>query len=84
MNKSRRTGRALTIIIILLYITTTVDFALTWSYIHSVFVDHGQTLWTKYMSYQTPGMGITIGAATAGAICTVLADSTMVCTVRLY
>ncbi|SJL13658.1 uncharacterized protein ARMOST_17105 [Armillaria ostoyae] len=78
MDKSRPTGRALTIIIILLYITTTVDFALTWSYAHSVFVDHGQTLWTKYMSYQTPGMGITIGAASAGAICTVLADSTMV------
>ncbi|PBK93608.1 hypothetical protein ARMGADRAFT_1079907 [Armillaria gallica] len=78
MNKSRRTGRALTIIIILLYIATTIDFALTWSYIHSVFVDHGQTLWTKYMSYQTPGMGITVGAATAGAICTVLADSAMV------
>ncbi|KAK0185164.1 hypothetical protein F5146DRAFT_1228103 [Armillaria mellea] len=77
-SKSRPTGRALTIIIILLYIATTIDFALTWSYIHTVFVDHGQTLWTKYMSYQTPGTGITIGAASAGAICTVLADSTMI------
>ncbi|KAK0479668.1 hypothetical protein IW261DRAFT_1419749 [Armillaria novae-zelandiae] len=77
-DKSRPTGRALTIIIILLYISTTIDFALTWSYVPTVFIDHGETLRTEYISYQTPGMGITIGAASAGAICTVLADSTMV------
>ncbi|KAK0224758.1 hypothetical protein EDD85DRAFT_1027854 [Armillaria nabsnona] len=78
MDKSRPTRRVMTIIIILLYISTTITFAFTWSYIHSLFVGHGQTLWTKYMLYQNPGFGITIIAATAGAICNVLADSTMV------
>ncbi|KAK0501039.1 hypothetical protein EDD18DRAFT_1102001 [Armillaria luteobubalina] len=77
-DKSRPTGRTLTVVIILLYIATTIDFALTLSYVPTVFVDHGQTMWTKYMSYQTPGMGITIGATSTGAICTILADSTMV------
>ncbi|PBK93602.1 hypothetical protein ARMGADRAFT_129461 [Armillaria gallica] len=78
MDKSRPTRPTMAIMIILLYISTTIAFAFTWSYIHSLFVGHGQTLWTKYMLYQNPGVGITIGAATAGAISTVLADSTMV------
>ncbi|SJL13665.1 uncharacterized protein ARMOST_17112 [Armillaria ostoyae] len=78
MNKSRPTGRATTVIIILLYISTTITFAFAWSYVHSMFIGHGQTLWTKYILYQNPGVGITIGAATASAFSTVLADSTMV------
>ncbi|PBK59341.1 hypothetical protein ARMSODRAFT_1090854 [Armillaria solidipes] len=78
MDKSRSTGRAMVVIIILLYVTATIAFAFTWSYIRSMFVDHGQSFWTKYMLYQNPGAGITVGAVTAGAICTVLADSTMV------
>ncbi len=82
MDKSRPTGRAMVVIIILLYVATTIAFAFSWSYIRSMFVDHGQSFWTKYMLYQNPGAGITIGAVTAGAFCTVLADSTMVCPVR--
>ncbi|KAK0465972.1 uncharacterized protein EV420DRAFT_804413 [Desarmillaria tabescens] len=75
---SRPIGRAIVVIIILLHIGTTIDRALTWTYIHSLFVNHGQSLWIKYVFYQNPGMGITIGAGTAGAICTVLADSIMI------
>ncbi|SJL13678.1 uncharacterized protein ARMOST_17126 [Armillaria ostoyae] len=81
MDKSRPTGQAMAVIIILLYVATTIAFAFTWSYTHSIFVDHGQTLWTKYMLYKNPGVGITFGVASAGAISTVLADSIMVCTV---
>ncbi|KAK0234163.1 hypothetical protein IW262DRAFT_1334749 [Armillaria fumosa] len=78
MDKSRPTRRAMVTIIILLYISTTIAFAFTWSYIYSMFVGHGQTLWTKYMLYQNPGVGITIGATTASVFSTLLADSTMV------
>ncbi|PBK93584.1 hypothetical protein ARMGADRAFT_1079886 [Armillaria gallica] len=78
MDKSRPTGRAMVVIIILLYVATTIAFAFSWSYIRSMFVEHGQSFWTKYMLYQNPGAGITVGAVTAGAFCTVLADSTMV------
>ncbi len=83
MDKSRPTGRAMVVIIILLYVATTTAFAFAWSHIRSMFVDHGQSFRTKYMLYQNPGAGITVGAVTAGAICTLLADSTMVCPVRL-
>ncbi|KAK0501044.1 hypothetical protein EDD18DRAFT_788412 [Armillaria luteobubalina] len=78
MDKSRSTGRAMITTIILLYISTTIAFAFTWSYIHSMLVVHGQTLWTKYILYQNPGVDITIGATTAGVFSTLLADSTMV------
>ncbi len=63
-----------------MHVATTVYFsAVTWSEIDSIFVDHGQNLWTKYVVYISPGTVTSTGAGTVGAICSILADSTMVC-----
>ncbi len=60
-----------------MHVAPTVYFpVVTWSKIDSIFVDHGQNLWTKYVVYMSPVTSI--GASTVGAICSILADSTMV------
>ncbi|PBK90779.1 hypothetical protein ARMGADRAFT_1064423 [Armillaria gallica] len=76
--KPQHIGRAMVIIIVVLHITTIVDLAITWSEIHSVFVDQGQDLWSKFDAYISPDAVSSIGAATVGAICGILADSTMI------
>ncbi|SJL10684.1 uncharacterized protein ARMOST_14075 [Armillaria ostoyae] len=76
--KSRHIGRAMIIIILLLHITTIIDLSFTWSEIDSVFVDHGQNLLTKFVVYISPGTVTSIGAGVVGAICSILADSTMI------
>ncbi|PBK63785.1 hypothetical protein ARMSODRAFT_1023690 [Armillaria solidipes] len=76
--KSRHIGRAMVIIILLLYITTTINLAIEWSETHSIFVNHGQNLSTKSVVYIGPDTVTSIGAGVVGAICSILADSTMI------
>ncbi|KAK0219652.1 hypothetical protein EDD85DRAFT_960837 [Armillaria nabsnona] len=76
--KSQHIGRAMVIIILLLHITTIIDLAITWSEIHSVFVDHGENLWSKFVVYISPDAVLSNGAGTVAAICSILADSTMI------
>ncbi|PBK90781.1 hypothetical protein ARMGADRAFT_1032291 [Armillaria gallica] len=45
--------------------------------INSMFVNHGQNLLTKFVVYISPGTVTSIGAGVVGAICSILADSTM-------
>ncbi|PBK63787.1 hypothetical protein ARMSODRAFT_1023692 [Armillaria solidipes] len=66
------------IIIFLLHITTIIDLSFTWSEIDRIFVDHGQNLLTKFVVYISPGTVTSIGAGVVGAICSILADSTMI------
>ncbi|KAK0454277.1 uncharacterized protein EV420DRAFT_1556059 [Desarmillaria tabescens] len=76
---SRPVGRAIVVDITLLYIFTAIDFALIWSNIHcSVFINHGQNLWTENVFYGSPGVTTIISAGTASAVGTILADSTMI------
>ncbi|KAG7451843.1 uncharacterized protein BT62DRAFT_926024 [Guyanagaster necrorhizus] len=78
MDKSRAVGRAMVVLIILLYIVTTVDFALIMSNINSVFVDHGQSFRTENVFYESPGVSAIISTGVASTLCTILADSTMI------
>ncbi|KAK0224089.1 hypothetical protein IW262DRAFT_873040 [Armillaria fumosa] len=78
MNKSRHISQAMVVIILLLYIATIIDLSFTWLEIHSMFIDHGQNLLTKYVVYISPGTVTSIGAGVVGAICSILADSTMI------
>ncbi|KAK0478629.1 hypothetical protein EDD18DRAFT_1208751, partial [Armillaria luteobubalina] len=64
MNESHSTGRAMIIVISLLYIFTTINLAFNWAFIHSMFVNHGQSLSTVYLVALDPSatamvMGIT-------------------------
>ncbi|PBK61406.1 hypothetical protein ARMSODRAFT_1025725 [Armillaria solidipes] len=77
-NKSQHIGRVMVVIIILLHIVTTVNFAVNWSDIHSRFVDHGQSFWTKYLAAYDPTIIITLGEGIMAAICTILADTTII------
>ncbi|KAK0194607.1 hypothetical protein F5146DRAFT_1135364 [Armillaria mellea] len=76
--KAQRIGRAMVVIILLLHIATIIDLAINWSESHSVFVDHGENLRTKYVANLSPNTVWSIGAGTVGAICSILADSTMI------
>ncbi len=71
------------IIILLLHITTIIDLAFTWSEIDSVFVDHGQNLWSKFVAFYSSNAVSSIGGGTVTVICSILADSTMVCPTQL-
>ncbi|KAK0474848.1 hypothetical protein IW261DRAFT_1497364 [Armillaria novae-zelandiae] len=77
-NKSRPIARAMVVVITLLYIVTIIDFALVWSNIPSIFVNHGQNFWTEIMFSNSPGVKTIISAGTVSAVGTVLADSTMI------
>ncbi len=54
------------IIILLLHITTTINLAIEWSETHSIFVDHGQNLLTKFVVYVSPDTVTSIGAGYCG------------------
>ncbi len=41
-------------VIILLYIVATINFVLNWLYIHSIFVEHGQSFRTRYLAQCIP------------------------------
>ncbi|PBK83558.1 hypothetical protein ARMGADRAFT_1037916 [Armillaria gallica] len=77
MNKSWSIRHTMIAILILLYMLTTVNFALHWSEISSTFINNGQSIWTRYIFYASSRRVIILLGGTASAICTILADSTM-------
>ncbi|SJL14772.1 uncharacterized protein ARMOST_18240 [Armillaria ostoyae] len=78
MSKVQHIGRTMVIIIILLHIITTVTFVVLWSGTHSQFVDNGQSFLTNYFTSYDPPIIATVGNGIMAAICTILADSTMI------
>ncbi|KAG7451849.1 uncharacterized protein BT62DRAFT_1071059 [Guyanagaster necrorhizus] len=78
MNKDRPTGRGIVVTISLLHIATAINFGLDWVYIRTIFVKNGQSSWAEYVFYNSFDINLTVGMGTTGAICTVLADSTMI------
>ncbi|KAK0448487.1 uncharacterized protein EV420DRAFT_1711847 [Desarmillaria tabescens] len=79
ISKSQPIRRGLVIVTIVLYITTSINVAITWSSICSAFIDHGQNLWTKYFTYAEANVPVeTLGAGIVSTISTILADSTMI------
>ncbi|KAK0466131.1 uncharacterized protein EV420DRAFT_811202 [Desarmillaria tabescens] len=66
------------IVITLLYIVTTINFALAWLSICSLYINHGQSIWTKYQFYTIPTALVTLGSGISATICTILADSTII------
>ncbi|KAK0234228.1 hypothetical protein IW262DRAFT_140234 [Armillaria fumosa] len=77
MNESHSTGRAMIIVISLLYVCTTINLAFNWAFISFMFVNHGQSLWTIYLVALDPSL-TAIVMGTTSAMCTILAESTMI------
>ncbi|KAK0471026.1 hypothetical protein IW261DRAFT_1671886 [Armillaria novae-zelandiae] len=75
-SKSQHIGRVMIIIIILLHGLTVANFAVYWSEIHSRYVNHGQSSWTKYSWTSDPMM--IFGEGIMAVICTILAESTII------
>ncbi|KAK0465982.1 uncharacterized protein EV420DRAFT_804879 [Desarmillaria tabescens] len=76
-NKPQPIGQTMVILVILVYIATTMNFAFSWSHSHSVFVNKGQNLWTKYLAYSTWGT-TSLGTAITSTIANVLAEPIMI------
>ncbi|KAG7451845.1 uncharacterized protein BT62DRAFT_1031075 [Guyanagaster necrorhizus] len=75
--KSQSIGQTMTAIIILLYISSTINFSINWSIINSQFTNNGQSFWTRYLSDYNFGQ-IMLGGDIMSATNTILADSTMI------
>ncbi|PBK59337.1 hypothetical protein ARMSODRAFT_983141 [Armillaria solidipes] len=77
-NKSRPIGWLMTIITILLYITTMINYGIsTWSFLHSIFVVNAQSFWTEFQGGTDAG-ALILEAGIPSAICSILADAIMI------
>ncbi len=68
------------IIILLLYIFTTIDCGTTVLLTHSMFVNNAQSIVTEYLFNFNPRQSGLVVTGTTSTICSVLADATMVLT----
>ncbi|KAK0185109.1 hypothetical protein F5146DRAFT_1144315 [Armillaria mellea] len=75
---SRPNGKAMVAVIVLLHILTTINFAFQWSYMRSIVVDNAQDLGTKFVRIFEAGDPFFLETGITSAICTILADSTMI------
>ncbi|KAK0225226.1 hypothetical protein EDD85DRAFT_225622 [Armillaria nabsnona] len=79
-SKSVGRGHAMTAVILVLYVMTTISFVFGWSLVHYSFIGHGNNFWTVYQ-----GLGSTEAAVKSaivvgitGCISTIVADSALV------
>ncbi|KAK0479637.1 hypothetical protein IW261DRAFT_1625001 [Armillaria novae-zelandiae] len=77
INKPTLTGKAMMVVIIVLYIGTTISIAFNWDYLYYLLVTNGQSFQTKYLALSTPDIR-NWGASIPGAICTMLADAIII------
>ncbi len=70
-------------VIVLLHILTTINFAFQWSYMRSTLVDNAQDLWTKALRIFEAGDTSFLETGITSAVCTILADSTLVRSIYL-
>ncbi len=80
ITKSASIGKTMIIVIILLYIVTTINFGIYISCICSIFVENAttQSIVTKYLIDVNPGLSRTVGMGAMSVICSTLADAIMV------
>ncbi len=71
--------RGLAVIIILLHILTTINFAVQWSSICSAFIENGQSFWTVYSEINGTNQAFIWQMGIAATMNTILADSYIVC-----
>ncbi|KAK0219975.1 hypothetical protein IW262DRAFT_992515 [Armillaria fumosa] len=69
--------RAMVILIIVLHALITISFALDWLYVHSAFIENGQSFWTVYLRLGTNKQAVILEAI-AASMSTILTDSYMI------
>ncbi|KAK0192546.1 hypothetical protein F5146DRAFT_507403 [Armillaria mellea] len=67
--------RALVIVIIVLYALVTISVAANWAYVHSAFIDNGQSFWTVYLKLATGGQATYWEMDVSAWLSTILTDS---------
>ncbi|KAK0205407.1 hypothetical protein DFS33DRAFT_764983 [Desarmillaria ectypa] len=77
-NKCQPIGRAMIVVILILHVLAAIDFALYWSYIYTIFINHGQTLVDEYLVYSRPGNNLEIAMSITGIVSTICSDSAMI------
>ncbi len=65
------------VVIIILHVMATIGFALCWSYIHLIYVKHGQTFVDEYLACFGFD-NLTFPIAITGIVSTICAESAMV------
>ncbi len=78
MTKSASIKKAMIIIILLLYIFTTIDYGAEVTFTHSMFVNNAQSLVTEYLFTHNPRQSGLMVTGITSIICSILADATMV------
>ncbi|KAK0479781.1 hypothetical protein IW261DRAFT_1564440 [Armillaria novae-zelandiae] len=78
INKSRRSGQVMIVVIILLYIMTIANGAMNWSFLFS-YILHGRNIWIRYLSVRmSKDIMKSVGLGVTGIICSILADFAMI------
>ncbi len=78
MNKSQSIRRVMVLFVVLLHTMTIFNFASCWAYVDSMFIDNGWNFWTVHLAYTSPSVVVEVGMSATGAVCALLADSTIV------
>ncbi|SJL10523.1 uncharacterized protein ARMOST_13910 [Armillaria ostoyae] len=75
--KCKPIGRAMIVVIMILHVMATIDFALYWSYIRLIYVKHGQTFVDEYLAYLNSNNLVVLMDIT-GIVSTICADTAMI------
>ncbi|PBK59842.1 hypothetical protein ARMSODRAFT_1071074 [Armillaria solidipes] len=78
INKCWQIRRGLAVVIILLHGLTTISFAATWSYVHSLFIENGKSFWTAYLMLANGTQATVLTADIASTMNTIIADLYMI------
>ena len=78
INKCWPKQRALVVIIILLYVLTTINFAANWAFTCSAYIENGQSFWTVYSKLGGVNQAAYLETGIAASMATILSDSYIV------
>ncbi|KAK0222598.1 hypothetical protein EDD85DRAFT_960226 [Armillaria nabsnona] len=78
MNESQPIRRVMVLFVVLLHTVTIFNFASCWAYVDSMFIDNGWNFWTVHLAYTSPSVVVEVGMSATGAVCALLADSTII------
>ncbi|KAK0234080.1 hypothetical protein IW262DRAFT_1488301 [Armillaria fumosa] len=78
INKSRRSGQVMVVVIVLLYITTIADAAMN-LLLMSAYTFHGRNIWIRYLITVRDNNSLgSVGLGVTGLVCNILTDFAMI------
>ncbi|KAK0238209.1 hypothetical protein EDD85DRAFT_573509 [Armillaria nabsnona] len=78
INKCWPIRRAMVYVIILLHALITINFAATWSYKYSAFINDGKSFWTVNLKLASMAQAVSLEAGVASSMSTILTDLYMI------